>query len=500
MRLDQRFPGKGHALAALAAAERARARSLVEMFAGRSIELSRAAPELADAERSAEERLSTAAFELGRLSADAKAERRQALTDRFDAASRALDEVRGRVRSADPRYADLVQPAALNVAEVQRTLLAGDSAILEFWLGTRESYVWILLRDSFRVVRLPQRTSIERRAGELAALLRAPRRDAPGEGFEGLAAAESRQTQAIDRTAADLAAVLRGADVLRGLPRKIAIVADGRLQELPFGVLPDAMDGRRLGATHDLSYLPSITTLKWLRRPPQDDSRPESLAVFAAPVLQQPAGPTRAVPQTTPPQTPPAQTPAPLPYSRVEAEAISAFLPKERTWLALGADASRENALAADWRPFTIVHFATHAVVDLRRPELSGIVLSLYDPDGHPLDGLLRMNDIYNLDMPVELVVLSGCETAAGRALDSEGVFSLSRAFFYAGARRVVASLWPVEDRATAAFMREFYRGLLVEHMHAATALRFAQQRISGDSRWAPPYYWSGFVLQGDSD
>jgi CHAT domain-containing protein len=113
-------------------------------------------------------------------------------------------------------------------------------------------------------------------------------------------------------------------------------------------------------------------------------------------------------------------------------------------------------------------------------------------------DGVLRVNDIYNLDMPVNLVVLSGCETAAGRGLDSEGVFSLARAFFYAGTTRVVASLWPVDDRATAAFMGEFYRALLIEHTTAAGAIRSAQRRLAGDSRWASPYYWAGFVLQGD--
>jgi CHAT domain-containing protein len=97
----------------------------------------------------------------------------------------------------------------------------------------------------------------------------------------------------------------------------------------------------------------------------------------------------------------------------------------------------------------------------------------------------------------VDLVVLSGCDTAAGRTLGAEGVFSLSRAFLYAGARRVIASLWPVEDRATAAFMAEFYRALLVEHIPAPTALRLAQQRLARDNRWSPPYYWAGFVLQG---
>jgi CHAT domain-containing protein len=491
MRLDKQSPGKGYSLAALAAAEQARARSLQDMFADRSIELSHSlTPELADAQRSAEEQLNTAAFQLSRLNAGASTERRRTLANTFDAASRALDEVRGRVRSANPRYADLVQPAALNVGEVQRTLLADDTALVEYWLGSRESYVWILTRDSFRVVRLARRARIDRLAGDLVALLRAPRREALGKGFEALAASESRQSEAIDAAAARLAALI-GADALRNLPRKIAIVADGQLQELPFGILPAPGKGsRNLGSTHDLSYLPSITTLKWLRPSSHGDGRPASLAVFASPVLSPPAPSAQEA----------AQIPAALPYSRIEAEAISALLPKERVWLAMGTEANRTNVLAANWRRYTIVHFATHAVVDLRRPELSGIVLSLYDADGRPLNGILRMNDIYDLDMPVDLVVLSGCETAAGRMMDSEGEFSLSRAFFYAGAQRVVASLWPVEDRATAAFMREFYQGLLVEHMHAAAAMRFAQQHLARDNRWASPYYWAGFVLQGDWD
>jgi tetratricopeptide (TPR) repeat protein len=476
MRLDARYPGAHYATDALVAAERARARSLQDMFAEKAISVSRSlTPELTESLHAAEERLRTAAFQLGRTNA-AAADNRASLINAFDEASHQLDEVRGRVRGANPRYADLMQPVEPNINVMQKTLLDEDVAVLEYWLGSQTSYVWILTRHSFRAVRLPPRADIERLGGELAALLRAPPLRAATQSFAALADANIRAAEALQIAAVRLANVLIGPKVSKGLPRKIAIVADGGLQGVPFGILP-AADGRSLATLHDITYLPSITTLKWLRRSGLIRARSASLAVFAAPTLD--------------------SSMPPLPYSHSEAEAIAALLPSDRVWLAMGPEASRASALAADWGRFTIVHFATHAIVDVARPEISGIALSPSAGEG-PDDGMLRMNDIYNLQMPADLVVLSGCETATGRGLDSEGVFSLSRAFFYAGAARVVASLWPVEDRATSIFMPEFYRALLVEHMSAASALRVSQERLARDSRWASPYYWAGFVLQGD--
>lgn len=476
MRLDLRFPGAHYAADALAAAERARARTLQDMFAEKAISVSQSlTPELTESLHAAEEKLRTTAFQLGRTNG-ASTSKRPSLINAFDEASHQLDQVRGRVRGANPRYADLMQPVEPNINLVQKSLLDEDAAVLEYWLGSRESYVWIVTRHAFRAVRLPPRAGVERLSGELVALLRAPPARA-AQSFDALAAATTRSSAALQSAAARLAKLLIGPQVLQGLPRKIAVIADGDLQGVPFGILP-AADGRSLSTSHDVTYLPSLTTLKWLRRSGLIRVRSASLAVFAAPTLD--------------------SSMQPLPYSRSEAEAIAALLPKERVWLAMGPEASRASALAADWGRFTIVHFATHAIVDVARPEISGIALSSSPGDAGPGDGMLRMNDIYNLQMPVDLVVLSGCETAAGRGLDSEGVFSLSRAFFYAGAPRVLASLWPVEDRATSTFMPEFYRALLVEHMSAASALRVAQQRLARDSRWTSPYYWAGFVLQGD--
>jgi tetratricopeptide (TPR) repeat protein len=477
MRLDAHRPAGRYALAALAASEAARARTLQDMFAERSLSVSRSlSPELSESLHAAEEKLRTAAFQLDRANASS-AGSSASVRDAFDAASHELDEVRGRVRSANPRYADLVQPVMPQIEVMQRTLLDDDEAVLEYWLGSHASYVWILTRHSFRAVRLASQASINRLGEELGARLRSPPGDMPDQGFEALARADERSAAGVQESARRLATAIIGPAVLKGLPRKVAIIADGSLQTVPFGILPVG-DGGTFGSEHEITYLPSITTLKWLRRAGPAHAGAPSLAVFAAPITD-------------------GSMPA-LPYSNDEAEAIAALLPKDRVWLATGADATRANTLAADWGHFSIVHFATHAIVDVNRPEISGIVLSSRGQYGHRQDGMLRMNDIYNLEMPVDLVVLSGCETAAGRGMGSEGVFSLSRAFFYAGAERVLASLWPVEDRATAAFMPEFYRALLIDHMSPAGALRVAQQRLARDSRWSSPYYWAGFVLQGD--
>jgi CHAT domain-containing protein len=129
---------------------------------------------------------------------------------------------------------------------------------------------------------------------------------------------------------------------------------------------------------------------------------------------------------------------------------------------------------------------------------LSGVVLSLVDERGRTQDGFLRLQDIYNLRLPAEIVVLSACQTAMGKALAGEGLLGLARGFMYAGSRRVVASLWPVDEVATAELMNEFYRALLKERRRPADALRKAQLAMASTPRWRAPYYWAGFVIQGD--
>jgi CHAT domain-containing protein len=185
--------------------------------------------------------------------------------------------------------------------------------------------------------------------------------------------------------------------------------------------------------------------------------------------------------------------------TRREAAAISALVPERERMLALDFEASRATALKPELGEYRILHFATHGLLNNIHPELSGIVLSLVDAAGQPQDGFLRLQDIYNLKLPAELVVLSACQTGLGKEIKGEGLVGLTRGFMYAGAPRIVASLWKVDDRASSELMKRFYRGLLgPEALRPAAALRQAQLSIWKEKQWQAPYYWAAFVLQGE--
>jgi CHAT domain-containing protein len=187
-----------------------------------------------------------------------------------------------------------------------------------------------------------------------------------------------------------------------------------------------------------------------------------------------------------------------LRYTRREAETILALARSEKNLEALDFAASRATATSAKVSQCRIVHLATHGLLNSQHPELSGVVLSLVDEQGQPQDGFLRAHDVYNLKLGADLVVLSACQTALGQEIKGEGLVGLVRGFMYAGAARVVASIWDVKDEATAELMKRFYQGMLKERLPPAAALRAAQVSLWKEKRWEAPHYWAGFVLQGE--
>jgi CHAT domain-containing protein len=184
--------------------------------------------------------------------------------------------------------------------------------------------------------------------------------------------------------------------------------------------------------------------------------------------------------------------------SRRESEAIVSLTGAANSLQVLDFEANRERMIAADLTNYRIIHLASHALLDSRHPELSGIVLSLVARDGQPQDGFVQARDIYNLKLHADLVVLSACETGLGREIQGEGLVGLVRAFMYAGAPRVVASLWRVPDEATARLMEYFYKAMFEQGLEPAAALHSAQMKLSREKRWSAPYYWAGFILQGE--
>lgn len=515
MQLDGARPGKGHDADALAAAERARARELQDQLAQRSIDIdSHVDAKLLEAQSAAQDQLRAIAYQLAQTPAE-DATARQALQGRIDAASRELDAARGRIRAVNPRFAELTHPTALSLADIRGRVLDEDVSVLEFWLGEERSYVWVITRDSLRAFRLAPRSVIEGEAEAFHEALLSPAKSPAAGSAQQRVAAETALIADVQKRGRALGARILPNDARPMLRKLLAVVGDGALQKLPFALLDLGGAGSASGSVSAASaekmayvYLPSIGTLRALRTLPRSSATPGSVAVIADPVFR--VDDARLAGRAAAPSSVPtnemvlraaseagAADLRRLPFTREEAQGIRAVADRS-SWVALDFAANRKAALEAQWARYSVVHFATHALVNSRHPELSGIVLSLYGPDGRGEDGFLRASDIFNLSMPADLVVLSVCDSAVGKDVGAEGQATLARAFFYAGAHRVVASLWPVDDRASVAFMRAFYAAMIERRLAPHEALAAAQRELQSNPRWRNPYYWAPYVLQGD--
>jgi CHAT domain-containing protein/Flp pilus assembly protein TadD len=509
MQLDARRPGRGFGAAAFEASERARARSLLELLNEARIDVRGGIDEglkreewtlrMTLSEREVR-RQDLAGRKRDRPSAEALAREIRDLTAEYD-------HLQARIRAAYPGYADLMQGAPLTLRETQRQVLDGETLLLEYMLGDEGSHLWALTDDSMSHVDLPARHVIEQLALKAYA-----------EWVKGQVGKASASPGSPSRAASDLAAILLGpVQPLLGT-RRVLVVPDGYLQYIPFGALPDPAGRQQpLVWNREVVHAPSASVLAVLRRA-AGRSNPWSgdVAVLADPVFEQQDPRLRSI-RSGVERTPMERgnrefewslavssiaqetgSPSRLPFSRREADTILSFVAPERALRAVDFRASRATAMSPELARYRIVHFATHGVVNDDHPGLSGLVLSLIDERGRPQDGFLRLGDIFNLNLPADLVVLSACRTALGKDVRGEGLMGLARGFMYAGAPRVVASQWKVDDAATAQLMSRFYEGLFKQNLAPASALRAAQVSLSKDPRWRDPFYWAGFVLQGE--
>ena len=484
MRLAAARPGQGFDRAAFEASEDARARSLLDVLReSGAAARSGLDPALAARQRDLERRLALKEDRLQTLLGRGKGGSPESRTLEIESEQvRAeLDNLDAEIRSKSPRYADLTHPGAASLREIQ-ALLDPGTLLLEYSLGRERGYLWAVGATGLRSFVLPGREEVERAARAFQQAVSTP-------GDDG-------RRSRIGRT---LSRMLLGpvAGELRG--RRLAIVPDGALGYIPFDVLPEPRGPERpLLARHEVVELPSASVLaaerrELARRPPAR----ELALVIADPVFRPDDSRVPRSRQSTPAVAADALLTR-LRFSRQEALGIAALAPPRAVITALDFAADRDLVLSGRLRDYRYIHFATHGIFDAGRPELSGLALSRVGPDGRPREGFLGLRDIYSLDLTADLVVLSGCQTALGKEIRGEGLLGLTRGFLYAGAPRVVASLWWIDDRATAALMESFYRGLWIEKLRPAAALRKARLALARQHRFRDPAYWGAFVLQGD--
>jgi CHAT domain-containing protein len=530
MRLHRQDPAAGYNFLALEANERARARTLLEILNEARTDIRKDVDqELLREESRLQQQLNQKAEQIRLLSGRHSAEQLAASKKELDNLLAQYDEVESRVRDRSPRYAALAQPSELRVADLQKQL-DHETVLLEYSLGEERSYGWAVTHDSLISFELPARQQIEEIARRLYALLaNGNARKQNESGIEQklrVAQAEA----AYSAAAAKLSAMLVAPVTSLLMQKRLVIVADGLLQFIPFSALPDPGVTTASGdsfqpliANHEIISLPSLSTLAVLRQEQRLSQRGKELvAVFADPVFERddprvrqaslarssqlnlnrngqlPARPGRDKNSLEwESETEPVKFQR-LPFTFQEAQVIAAVIPSANIKEAIGFDATLDTILAAQLHQYRIIHFATHGVFNNSHPELSGIVLSLVDRSGRPQNGFLRLNEIYNLDLQADLVVLSACQTALGKAAKGEGLIGLTRGFMYAGAGRVLASLWRINDRSTAELMRYFYEGMFQQRLTPAAALRSAQIRMWQTNEWRSPHHWAAFVLQGE--
>ncbi len=439
-------------------------------------------------------------------------------------------ETRTNIRASDPKYAALAQPPMLSLQQIQQSVLDGDTVLLEYCLGESRSFVWSVTKTSMSSHLLPARTEVEAAARRVYGLLTERNNRLQGETPEQRVARINRADAEYGQASSVLSQMLLGPVSKELGDRRLVLVTDGILQYIPFaalpapvaaGALPSKSSGsqfRPLIIDHEIVNLPSASVLAILRKELANRrAASKSIAVIADPVFskddprmdaQVPAIVSRLQPVSSSVDSVSRTESSDnefrigsfgrLRFSREEADQIISLAPATTSLRLTDFAANTDMVTSANLDQYRILHFATHGLLDGRRPELSGLVLSLLDRKGEPRDGFLGLREIYNLRLNADLVVLSGCQTALGKEIKGEGLVGLTRGFMHAGVPRVVASLWSVDDRATAGLMKRFYRGVLGQGTRPAAALRAAQTELRQERGWLAPYYWAGFTLQGD--
>jgi CHAT domain-containing protein len=488
MHLHQTSPGRGYDREAYELAERGRARTLLELLHEAKLDV-KIAPELLEQRRKATGRLTWLQLELPKVLAMAEQDKRRitGLRKELEEVKLEIEQIETTIRSQ--YYAELKYPKPRGVTDVQ-ALLDDESALLQYLLGDEVSYLFVITRSGFWVEPLGP-------AGQILDLVTRVR--------DGLEERRLRLFARYTRSSRELYDLLVAPveEHIAGI-RTLIIAPDRDLYYLPFEalVVGQTRSSSRSRASYLLErwnviYVPSATVFAALSRDPDGGEKRKNPCSKTFVALADPTGVW--------------QRPD-LPGSRREVTRIAGLFDSKQVNLLLGSEAAElfdskhvrlllgseatelaskedECISGARW-----LHIACHGKVDEDRPAYSALLLAK-DKQGRE-DGQLQVHEVFGLRLQAEMVALSACETGLGKEIRGEGLVGLTQAFFYAGARSLIVSLWQVSDRSTEKLMVQLYQALK-NGSHKSEALRQAKLALLHDEVFAHPYYWSPFILVG---
>ncbi len=395
-----------------------------------------------------------------------------------------------RMRTEAPEVADILSPLPIGLAEARELLPDDRSAILEYFLGEKGSYIFLVTKTDFGLFSLPPRREIETSLSAYFKLLSDP----PKGKWEG-GPASKRLLREILQPALQS---------LPGTVEHLLIIPDGCLCYLPFETLPLPTEERTSGEGYlisrfAVSYAPSCSSLSVLMTKPMGAAPTKDFVAFGNPVYSAPARPKKKTQITVAGLMKEIYAGqgydlASLDLSEKEIKDIAGFFLKSGRDIYLGKNASEEAIKSTPLGNYRIIHFACHGFLDETVPFRSGLFLS--SNDGSTEDGFLQAREIADFRLNADLVVLSACRTRRGYLEKGEGIMGLTRIFFSSGARSVVSTLWEISDRAAVPLMRDFYDALS-RGQNKAQALRAAKLGML-ESEYSHPFYWASFVLNGE--
>ena len=522
---------------ALRISEQGRARSLLDMLAEVNAQITEGVPaDLLERKQKNLNRQQEIAAQLTgvSLAADQKAKPSE-LEKELESLQTEFDQIENQIRTSSPRYASLTATEPISLADIQQKVLDDNTVLLEYALGNDASYLFAATRSGISVFKLPAKSQFTELATSFReqlipeSLVRSIVSTNATEQQRGVGLSQAPPEEVGQFATASNALYKLAIEPASGLigDRRLLIVADGALNYVPFEALVKTKDGADYASlsylikSNEIAYAPSASVIAAIRgSSPTVREGANTILIVADPVFNlddprlkgagaatsssEERGLGLALNSAVGDVTGKASTAgglrlARLPGTRAEAEAIAGIAraggAKAESWIDLAAN--EEKIDSADVANYRMVHIATHGLLDVERPQFTGVVLSLVG--NKTADGFLRTDEIFNLKMRPSLVMLSACETGLGKEKRGEGVIGLTRAFMYAGAPTVGVSLWSVADKSTAELMTDFYKRLLSSGSPPpVVAMRDAQLALISGKKYSAPFYWAPFVLVGE--